>query len=180
MILLFFIMKEETFRVSSQNLLKVKSIEIFQDPDALLSARGLRHRSIEVFQKELKNTTQIITSTKTATGIAPSHLFHPYFQRALAHERLNEIDKAISDYTSCIRIRNDCAEAYFNRSGLSRLKGKLQSAIADMDKAVTLDPLNLAFRRNRSLLYREDGRYKDALSDTRICKMLAKSSGKAR
>ena len=165
----------DTFRVSQTNLLKIKSVELFQDSQALLSARGLTHRSSELFKRELKNVSQVIGHTKTTTGTnQPTHLFQPYFQRALAYERLNQINKAIKDYTSCIIIKPACSEAYFNRSGLYQLKGNSTDAIKDLNEAIRLEPLNANYRRNRSLLLREIGDYKDAVSDSRICKMLDK------
>jgi tetratricopeptide (TPR) repeat protein len=148
----------DTFRVSQTNLLKIKSIEPYPDAHALLSARGLTHRSSETFKKELRAVTQIIGGTKIAAGTTqPTHLFQPYFQRALAYERLSQVNKAIKDYTHCIQIKPTFSEAYFNRSGLYQLKGKSDAAIKDLNEAIRLEPLNANYRRNRSLLLRETG-----------------------
>ena len=102
-----------TYQVSQLNIFQKRSIEPYKDVNAKLSARGLNHRQKQVFLKDLQSTSAIIDnalrsdkrvgSVNSSGKIIPStQLFPSYFQRALCHERMNEIDKAIADYNVCI------------------------------------------------------------------------------
>lgn len=167
-----------TFQVSQQNLLHQRSIEPFKNSDAALSARGLHHRSREVFVKEVTNASSMISSLMRREKVSsvkykPSHsLMTPHFQRALAYERLKQIDKAIEDYSVCIRIDDKCSAAYFNRSGMYKIKGDFEAAILDMNKAIALEPANVEYRVQRSLLYRLNGTYVEAVKETMLSRAL--------
>ena len=66
----------------------------------------------------MKRDTKKIANIK----FKPSQqLFIPHFQRALAHERLKQIDKAIDDYNLCLRIDSNHAPSYFNRGGMYKV-----------------------------------------------------------
>ena len=66
----------------------------------------------------MKRDTKKIANVK----FKPSQqLFIPHFQRALAHERLKQIDKAIDDYSLCLRIDSNHAQSYFNRGGMYKV-----------------------------------------------------------
>lgn len=175
-----------TFQVSQLNLLGARSMEPFKDSDAILSSRGLHHRSREVFVKDVQNATSLISNLMrkekvTSVKYKPSvQLFPPHFSRALAFERLNQIDKAIEDYTMCLRIDPNCAAAYYNRSGLYKAKGNMEAAIVDINKAVQLEPANLQFRNNRSILYRNSNYFMEAVQDTLLCKALSATPGLAK
>jgi tetratricopeptide (TPR) repeat protein len=172
-----------TFQVSQQNLLHQRSIEPFKNSDAILSARGLHHRSKDVFVKEVQNASSLISSLMRREKVSSSkykpsaQLLTPYFQRALAYERLRQIDKAIEDYTLCLRIDDRCASAYFNRSGLYKVKGDIQAAIADMNKAISIEPANTAYREQRSLLFRLNGTYVEAVKETMLSRALRRQPG---
>jgi CRP-like cAMP-binding protein len=88
----------------------------------------------------------------------------------MAYERLGQIEDSISDYNTCIECDDNCAPAYFNRGGLYHSLGKADLAIADMNKAIELDPLNMAYRENRALILRKYGRYLEAIDETIICR----------
>ena len=63
----------------------------------------------------------------------------------------------MEDYTCCIRTEPDYQDAFFNRSGIHRLKNNLKAAIEDISKAIKLQPCNLDFLNNRLIYYREIG-----------------------
>lgn len=161
-----------TFQVSQLNLLETRSVEPFKSADAKLSARGLHHRNVDIFKKEISTTSTVISllmrsERKIGGKYVPSpQLFLSHFQRALAYERMKEIDKAIADYTFCIDIDEKSSAAYFNRSGLYKLKGNMDNAMSDMNKAVLLAPANVKYREARSLLFRQSGKYLEAINDT--------------
>jgi tetratricopeptide (TPR) repeat protein len=115
-----------TFRVSQLNILQKRSIEPLTNTDSLagLSARGLHHRDIEHFRKELGESTAIVANAirqgfrdPNSSKTSPQ-LFNTYFQRALALERLGQPLKAIADYNLAIKIDPNSAQARFNRAGL--------------------------------------------------------------
>lgn len=174
-----------TFQVSQQNLLHQRSIEPFKNSDAVLSARGLHHRSRDVFVKEVQNASSLIGSLMRREKVSsakykPSpQLLTPHFQRALGYERLKQIDKAIEDYTVCLRIDERCGPAYFNRSGLYKVKGDFTAAIADLNQAITIEPANVEYREQRSLLYRLNGTYVEAVKETMLSRALKRQPGLA-
>ena len=115
------------------------------------------------------------SSRKTGAD-AGSNLFYQYFQRAVANERLNELDRAISDYSTCIKINSKSAASYFNRAGLYYAKGDIDAALSDIDAAVKLDKGNITYRNNRALYLRSKGLYIDAVEETINCRAATMSS----
>ena len=85
-------------------------------------------------------------------------------------ERLNHIDKAISDYSACILIDPMYSQAYFNRAGLHTMQGNKEAALVDLDKAIELDPANMAYRTNKALILRSKGSFMDAIGETMVCR----------
>jgi CRP-like cAMP-binding protein len=175
-----------TFQVSQLNLLNHRSVEPVKTYDALLSSRGLHHRSKEVFVKDVHSATNIINGMKrgekvTSSKYKPSPaLYQPYFQRALAFERLQKVEKAIDDYTTCTFIDPKNSAAFFNRSGLYKIKKNYNAAVEDMNKAIFLEPANVSYRMARSVLFRESGLYSDAVKDTILSRALIKDANIAR
>jgi len=74
-----------------------------------------------------------------------------YFNRALARERLGQVDEAIRDYDGVILLRVSPREAYFNRGTLLLNKKEYKSAISDFDAAIALDPKYEVAFYNRGL-----------------------------
>lgn len=169
-----------TWDVSQLNLLQKKSIEQIKSISAVHSARGKYHRSLDHFHREVHNNSAIISVSNQARrregkiGTKPSALYFPYLQRAIAYERLHEIDKAIADYTICINIDSNYATAYFNRSGLYNAQGDTEKAIEDMKMAIKLDPSNESFRSNYALLLRDKGQYLEAIQETMMYRAIQK------
>lgn len=175
-----------TFQPSQLNLLNKRSIEPIRSTDALLSARGLHHRSADVFVREVHNATNIINGMMrgekvTSSKYKPSpQLFQPHLTRALAYERLHKIDQAIEDYGQCLRIDPKCSIAYFNRANLYKLKKQYTTAINDLNEAVRLEPANIEYRTARSILFRESGHYGEAVKDTLLTRALQREPNIAR
>lgn len=165
-----------SFQISQLNLLAKRSLEPVRSMDAQLSARGLHHRSREVFLRDAANATNIIKGMMRGEKARAGHykpsaqLFQPHFTRALANERLERIDEAIADYTMCLKINANAAVCYFNRAGLFRLKKSFARAVEDMHAAVRLEPTNMDFRSYRATICREAGEYEQAMQDTIVVK----------
>jgi len=165
----------ESFVASQRNVLLNRSDEPFAiNREAVLSARGLHHRARNEFQRELRESTAIIlNSLKEDKGVKKSNLpkaqlLQPYFQRALALERLNQIPRAVLDYDKVLLIDPKNASAWFNRSNLNLSLGNVDVALDDLNKAINLDPMNLTYRNNKARLLRSKGEYMDAINETMI------------
>lgn len=165
-----------SFQISQLNLLAKRSLEPVRSMDAQLSARGLHHRSREVFLRDAAGATNIIKGMMRGEKARAGHykpsaqLFQPHFTRALANERLERIDEAIADYSTCLTINPRAAVCYFNRAGLFRLKKSFARAVEDMHAAVRLEPTNMDFRSYRATICREAGEYEQAMQDTIVVK----------
>ena len=165
----------ESFVASQRNVLLNRSDEPFGiNREANLSARGLHHRARNEFARELRESTAIIlNSLKEDKGVKKSNmpkaqLLQPYFQRALALERLNQIPRAILDYDKVLLIDPKNASAWFNRSNLNLSLQNIDEALVDLNKAIHLDPMNLTYRNNKARLLRNQGNYMDAIQETMI------------
>mmetsp|Transcript_2982 Transcript_2982/g.4523 ORF Transcript_2982/g.4523 Transcript_2982/m.4523 type:complete len:594 (-) Transcript_2982:264-2045(-) len=171
-----------TFQVSQLDVLQRRSVELNRTKESALSARGLHHRSKDFFARDVRASSAVIQQALLQGVRDPKnsnkssfYLKSQYFQRALGYERLGQVDRAIEDYTRCIAIDNECAAAYFNRGGLLYAQGKLESAIADLDKAIEIEPSKQIYHTNRAYMHRRRGNFGEATSDTLISKNIMKS-----
>ena len=92
-----------TFQVSQLNLLQRRSLEPLKNSDALLSSRGKSHRQRDIFVRDAHNASAIIlTEARTAKRLGQekptAKLLLPFFQRALAFERLKQVSHFILIY----------------------------------------------------------------------------------
>jgi CRP-like cAMP-binding protein len=165
----------ESYVTSQRNVLLKRSDEPFAiNFEAKLSARGLHHRSRNEFQRELKESTNIIVnSLKEDKGAKKGNkpkaqLLQPYFQRALAFERLNQIPRAMQDYDKVLAIDNKTTSAWFNRSNLNITLGNVEQALSDLNAAIALDPMNLTYRNNKARILRSQGDYMAAIQETMV------------
>jgi CRP-like cAMP-binding protein len=165
---------QSTFQVTQNLILACRSVEGFNKYDkfAKLSARGLHHRDRHHFVDHLRQTTNSIHQAKRQGAYdskalkSSPQLLNTYFRRALANERLGELDKAIQDYNLVISVEPSHHNSYFNRAGLYMTKGKFDSAYKDLCEAIRLDPGNRNYIHSRALLMRRRGHYMTAIQDT--------------
>ena len=89
-----------------------------------------------------------------------------YFDKAYDYEKNGEYQLAIDNYTKCLRVDPDYADAYYNR-GLAYGKGlyNLEDAISDFTRAIRIDPDYTNAYYNRGFAYDELGNYEDAIAD---------------
>jgi tetratricopeptide (TPR) repeat protein len=59
-----------------------------------------------------------------------------YFQRAQAHQKLNNLDGAMEDYEHSILIDTENYKAYYNAGGVSFLKKDYEKAIKLFTKSI--------------------------------------------
>jgi tetratricopeptide (TPR) repeat protein len=62
------------------------------------------------------------------------------FERGLCSAKLGELDKAVADFSECVRLRPDMAIAYWNRSICYTRQKKAKPASVDKAQALKLDP----------------------------------------
>lgn len=91
---------------------------------------GTEQKQIEVVVdclRELETYTQAIQ-------LNPNYA-KAYYNRALTHQRLGELEAAVADYSEALRLHPDYARAYHNR-GIARAHlGDKQAALADLRAA---------------------------------------------
>ncbi len=86
-----------SFQASQQNLLYRRSLEPLKSSDAQLSARGKSHRARDQFLRDAHSASAVITTeARRAKRLGQekptAKLLQPYFQRALAFERLKQVN----------------------------------------------------------------------------------------
>ncbi len=56
--------------------------------------------------------------------------------------KLNDMDKALADYSEAIKLKPDEVRYYGYRSYIYEVKGDIKNSMADTDKVLKLDPKN--------------------------------------
>jgi tetratricopeptide (TPR) repeat protein len=70
---------------------------------------------------------------------------------AAAELKLNNLPQALDAANDAIKLDDECAEAYANRGAVKAAMGHRDSAIADFERALKLDPNCTAARQNLNL-----------------------------
>jgi tetratricopeptide (TPR) repeat protein len=96
--------------------------------------------------------------------VAPNPVFT--FRRATAYHALGQIDLALPDYDTTIRMAPKTVLAFLDRGIVLRTyKGELYTALADFDQAVALAPDNVAALALRGDTLAALGRFGPAVAD---------------
>jgi tetratricopeptide (TPR) repeat protein len=85
--------------------------------------------------------------------------------RGNVHADKGQYDKAISEYTTALKIKPTYAEVYYNRGYTYTIKGKCDDAIRDFNKALELNPKYAKAYHIRGIAYASKGRYDQAITD---------------
>jgi tetratricopeptide (TPR) repeat protein len=98
-----------------------------------------------------------------------------YLKRGGDYLKKNELDYALADFNTLIRLDPNYAQAYNGRGQVYQKKGALEKALTDFDRALRLNPTYgeaqhnrdvLLAKREQTLLVREDfARYADSYPD---------------
>jgi len=87
------------------------------------------------------------------------------YLRGLAYEKLDVLEKALTDYTDCLRLDGDRTDALNNKAVvLAKLK-RFEEAAAEFTRLVNLDPQDPLAYRNRGLCHFDLEHYDAALLD---------------
>ena len=95
-------------------------------------------------------------------AIATKPTYRNYFGRATAYRELEQMEKAIADYTEAIRLKPDSAFSYHDRALCEMRLGLDQQAADDYDHALKMDPTRPRFWNGRGMIYLKKGGYKKA------------------
>jgi tetratricopeptide (TPR) repeat protein len=88
-----------------------------------------------------------------------------YFDRGTAWQAKGEHDKAIADFTECIRIAPSFASSYVARGYEWAVEKEYDKAIADCNEAVWLDPKDAAAYATRGFVRTKKKQYDKAIAD---------------
>lgn len=97
--------------------------------------------------------------------LAERSLSVTYFNRGNAFLQKGDVDKAIADYDTSIKLEPQYAPAFRNRAGAWFAKGEIDRSIADLDSAIARDPRSAASFYNRGRLLLLKGDFNHATSD---------------
>ncbi|MGB0929616.1 MAG: tetratricopeptide repeat protein, partial [Chitinophagales bacterium] len=86
-----------------------------------------------------------------------------FSNRADYYGRNKEIEKAMADYSSAIKINSGYESAYNNRGNLHFRLGQEQKALKDYNIALRIKPKNHRALGNRGAIYYRMGKYQEAL-----------------
>jgi tetratricopeptide (TPR) repeat protein len=129
-----------------------------------LNRRGLDHLNKGNYREAIEIFTQVIE-------LMPSHV--PYMNRGIARHEQNELDAAVSDFTTVIRVQPRLAAAYYLRGMVYRDKEAFKDAKADLNKAITLKPDFVDALNGRGLVHHALGDLDKALQDYNRCIAIA-------
>jgi len=88
-----------------------------------------------------------------------------YYDKASDYEKNEEYQLAIANYTKCLKIDPDFADAYLNRGKAYNYLGYLEDAIADYTRAIEIDPDYVRAYYCRGVAYDDLGDYKVAIAN---------------
>jgi len=124
---------------------------------AAYAARGSVYNSELEFSKAIEDYSKAIE-------LNPRN-FGAYVSRAYVYSRIDEYGKSVEDWT--FLINNDgqnAASNYNNRAFMYFYTGRYGEALADINKAISIDP-DAHFYDTRGTIYRAMGNYDGAISD---------------
>src|SRR3990172_1028158 len=112
---------------------------------------GLVYNNKKQYDLAIDNFTKAISKKYSWTDA------WDYYYRARAYEEIEQFDKAIEDYDKAIEIDPDFVPAYALRGGIFALTGKNDRAIADFNKALSINKKDVELNKKlfnlRSTVY---------------------------
>lgn len=88
-----------------------------------------------------------------------------YVNRGLINSARSNSDAAISDFTKSIRINPNDISSFYHRANELEIKGDLAAALADVSRAIQLDPMNGNLRVEHGVILSLMGKHQDAKLD---------------
>ncbi len=137
-----------------------RALAIDSDNDDWLNIRGWAHSDLGDYEKSLADYSRALEKNPAAVW--------PLANRCLTYMRAGDFDKALTDCNRIIaRYRRDTVTgyAYNHRGALHMIWGDAESALADFNRALEINPRDPYALANRGYLRYDTGRYEKALED---------------
>ena len=93
-----------------------------------------------------------------------------YYNHGVQNSILGKFDKAIIDYTECLKLKNDYKDAIFNRANAYQNINELKLALADYDKYLTIDSNDGSVYYKRAYLFYKLGNIEEASKNAELAK----------
>lgn len=87
------------------------------------------------------------------------------YQRGVAYESLGVLEKALVDYTECLRLDGERTDALNNKAVVLAKMKRFEDAAVEFGRLIDLDPQEALSWRNRGLCHADLGNYDAALAD---------------
>lgn len=116
--------------------------------------------------KKQKAADIIAACTKVLARDVDESFEHQYYKsRALAHRRVGDYDKALSDIDAAITLQPKNVNDLEYRAYINNSAGEIDAAEADFETAIALRPTRIHTYLNRAKIYKIRGEYGKALRD---------------
>jgi tetratricopeptide (TPR) repeat protein len=154
----------EALRLSPKDLVaRRERSKVLTDRGRQQSAAGRRKDAVSDFDQAIRGATEIIQADPNyaeAYMVRAGAYFHWAFLETA------QLDNAIADYTTAIRLNPTLVWSHYNRGWAYRRQGKLDKALADFNQGLQLDktPPPTVFVE-RGHIYRQTGQLDRALAD---------------
>ena len=158
-------------RVTSQKSIFVQPRKGFLDPESgkvILIPKELKLPMLDYLRKYHCITAETLFSDLQGFIRLQGLYYEAYtaFFKGNTSADQKDYDEAIQHFTEAIRLRPDISSPYENRGSVYQLKGDLEQAIRDYDKAIELAPTGTTHFK-RGLAFMEQQKWSEAESD--IC-----------
>ncbi len=144
------------------------SITLFNHALRVTENNGKIHYHLAQALFENDDVNKAIYHYDRAIDLTPEGFgyYYYYCNRARAYEKTGRYQEALEDYDTALRLKPDCAEAYYNRGIIyGKSLGRYELALNDFNEAIRRDVDYIKAYNNRGLIYILLGRYHYAIQD---------------
>lgn len=90
---------------------------------------------------------------------------HAYSNRGIAFQRMDQLDRAIEDFSRALTLDPSRSQNYYNRGIIFQRRGQLDKAIEDYSRAIAINPSYYMAYGNRGLAFESINRLDKAIED---------------
>lgn len=127
--------------------------------------KGTGYAENKLYIDAVNNFTQAIRTNKGEVAIEDvARIFN---SRGMAYQAMNDLDKAIDDFSNALELDDKNAEFSLNRANVFLVRKQYERARDDLGKVIALDPRNRAAYAGRAKVNLETGSPDLAIADYR-------------
>jgi len=130
-------------------------------PDEALKARCYDWKTTHTPQEELSACNELLRKRDDQSNDYADIIS----ARGYAYHRAGDYRRALSDYSTALRVDGDNSYALYNRGLIYHGRGDYKEAIADYSRSIELRPENADAYINRGTIYLDTGRFKKSIAD---------------